>query len=134
MYNLDVEPIHWEPMPIKDHERWWSYGAMSKSTITVEGKTYGKILRIWSSASLHRTDQGLEPFYYQGESVYPDHDSVFGGTFQGTLAEMLNDADVEYREWVGIHQNRRFQLSAFCTMLNTLYALNHLGSEDAEEE
>lgn len=134
MYNLDVEPIHWEPMPIKDHERWWAYGAMSKSALQMEGKEYGLVLRIWSSASLHRTDQGLEPFYYQREAVYPDHDSVFGGVFQGTLEKVLDDADIEYREWVGIHKNRRFQLSAFCTMLNKLYAINHLDTEEEEGE
>ena len=134
MYNLDVEPIHWEPMPIQDHSRWWAYGAMSKSKLTIEGKEYGIILRIWSDVSLYHTDRPLEDFYCEIEKTYPDHDSVFSGVLEGTLEKVLNDAHLEYLSWIRHHSNRLFQLSAFCTMLNKLYAINHLDSEEEEEE
>lgn len=134
MYNLDVEPIHWEPMPIQDHERWWAYGAMSKSKLMIEGKEYGIILRIWSDVSVYSTHRPLETFYYQKEVVYPDHDNVFDAIFEGTLEEMLAHAKQGYDTWVRHHSNRLFQLSAFCTMVNKLYAINHLDSEEEEEE
>ena len=134
MYNLDVEPIHWEPMPIKDHVGWWFYGARSISQLRIEGKDYGLILRIWSQGgSVYSTDKNLEPFHFQWERIYPDHDDQFGPLITGTLEHVLEWAHNDYLDWIRLHGNRLFQLSAFCTALNKLYALNHLGTEDSED-
>ena len=135
MFNLDVEPIHWEPIPIKDHIGWWYYGAMSESSILVDGKKYGIILRIWSQdGSLNFTHVPLKKFRFQHEYVYPEDDNELGGVTEGTLEALLNTAHIVYNNWLRLHNSRRFQLSAFCTMLNKLYAINHLDAEDAEEE
>ena len=95
----------------------------------------GWFLRIWSQdGSLYHTDVPLETFRFQWERIYPDHDNQFGPTASGTLEDMLAKAHDAYQDWIRIHGNRLFQLSAFCTALNKLYALNHLGTEGSEEE
>ena len=94
-------------------------------------------------SSLLHTDQPLETFKFQWEKTYPSlfpgipspvENDQFGPLKTGTLEAMLAEAHSAYQEWVRLHSNRLFQLAAFCTALNKLYALNHLGSEDSEEE
>ena len=134
MYNLNVKPIRWEPLPIQDRQGWWFYGAMGKSTLMVEGEEYGLLLRIWSHDSyLYETDVPLETFKFNHELTFPDQTVRVEPTEEGTLEEMLSLAHTTYKEWARRHHHRLFQLSAFCSMLNKLYAINHLDSEEEEE-